>query len=116
MPDGQAEEIVALALVFVVHVIGGAMLVWALLDDRQHRAWRRRWGWGGGPGDDDDRPMSPGPRGGGRAATLPLPPDAAPSRVRLRQPARVADGYPRPSRRPDHLPAPEPTPARRRPR
>ena len=29
----QAEELIALALVFVVHVIGGVALVWALLDD-----------------------------------------------------------------------------------
>ena len=42
MPVGQAEEMVALALVFVVHVIGAIMLVWALLDAEQRAGWRRR--------------------------------------------------------------------------
>ena len=37
------------------------------------------------------------------AAPPPLP-DAAPSPVRLREPGRIADGYPRPARRPAHAP------------
>ena len=48
-------------------------------------------GWG-----NDRRPPedSRGPRDGG----LPLP-DAAQARVRLREPARIADAFPRPARR-----------------
>lgn len=109
MPAGQAEEIIALALVFVVHVIGGLMLVWALLDTDQRTAWRRRW-FGGG-GDDDERgppgdPQPPPDGGSGARAPLPLP-SGSPSRVRLREPVRVADAHPRPARRPGHPPAPE---------
>lgn len=70
---------------------------------------------GGGGGGSNDR-LAPrdsrGPRGGG----LPLP-DAAPARVRLREPARLADllasrprrGAPEPARRP----VPRRAPARR---
>jgi hypothetical protein len=112
MPVGQAEEIIALTLVFVVHVVGGVMLVWALLDAEQRSGWRRRWGRG------DDDPPAPQPRGGGGPRTaLPLA-DSAPSRVRLREPVRAADRYPRPARRPAHPaqpdPRPVPAPERRR--
>lgn len=109
---------IALALVFVVHVIGGLMLVWALLDAEQRAGWRRRWGRG------DDGPPRPRPP---RPPDARTPPDAppplplavtAPSGVRLREPARVADGYPRPARRPEHEPQPQraPVPARQRQR
>jgi hypothetical protein len=110
----------ALALVFVVHVVGGIMLVWALLDAEQRAGWRRRWGRGG-----HDGPPPPQPPGssGGRApaepppAPLPLPVTRG-SSVRLREPERVADGYPRPARRPAHEPKPQraPVPARQRQR
>jgi len=95
MPAGQAEEIIALALVFAVHVVGGVLLVWALLAPRS-------------------------PSGDGRALAPPLPlRDAEPSRTRLREPVRVADAYERPLRRPGHppvppAPRPAPAPARRR--
>lgn len=109
MPPGQVEEIVALALVFVVHVVGGVLLVWALLDAEQRAGWRRRFGGGGG---DDPPPGPPPPADGGGGARAPLPlPDGEPSRVRLREPVRAADGYPRPARRPAHperRPAPVP--------
>ena len=113
MPPAQAEEIIALTLVFVVHVIGGVLLVWALLDEEQRAGWRRRLGGGGGGGGDGP---SPGPqprpdRGGGARAPLPLP-GGEPSRVRLREDVRAADGYPRPARRPDHPPQPAPHPER----
>jgi len=115
MPAGQVEEIIALTLVFVVHVIGGLLLVWALLDEDQRSGWRRRWGRG------PDDPPAPQPAGGGgTTARLPLP-GAAPSRVRLREPVRAADRYSRPARRPAHpeQPAqpvrrPVPAPERRR--
>src|SRR5687767_12330931 len=105
MPVGQAEEMIALALVFVVHVVGAVMLVWALVDGEQRATWRRRWGWGGG----DDPPAGPPPGGGGGGAREPAPlplPDGTPSRARLREPARVADAYQRPARRPAHPPQP----------
>lgn len=111
MPAGQAEELIALALVFVVHVIGGLMLVWALLDAEQRAGWRRRLGGGGsdehGPA---DGPQPPPDGGSGARAALPLP-SGSPSRVRLREPARIADAHPRSPRRPAHPPAPERQPA-----
>jgi hypothetical protein len=119
MPGAEAEEIVALALVFAVHVVGGLMLVWALLDSEQRTGWRRRWGGGGGG--DPPAPPSPPPGSPHRAEparpALPLPVAAA-SRVRLREPGQVADGYPRPARRPAHEPQPQraPVPGRQRQR
>jgi hypothetical protein len=99
------KEVLALALTVLVHVIGMAALVWALLHDDEKRSdWRDWW-----PRDDDDPPApppQPRDRGG-----LPLP-DALPSAVRLREPGRLADGHPRPTRRPEH--APERAPARER--
>lgn len=109
MPAGQVEEILALALVFAVHVVGGLMLVWALLDDEQRAGWRRRWG-GGGPPAPPSEPDGGG--GGGAHAPRPLPlPGGGPSRVRLREPVRAAEGYPRPARRPAHPRHPEREPA-----
>ena len=97
----MTKEVLALALTVLVHVIGMAALVWALLlDDDNRPDWRGWW-----PGGDDEPPAPPpqGPRGG-----LPLP-DAEPSSVRLREPGRLADGHDRPARRPAH---PERTPTR----
>jgi hypothetical protein len=100
MPVGS--ELLALTLVFVVHVIGGVLLVWALLDDEARAGWRRRWRRGGaGPQRPPDRPRP------ATAVRPPLPlPDAVPSPVRLREPVRAGDAYPRPARRPAHPPAP----------
>ncbi|MEA2252397.1 MAG: hypothetical protein QOG70_2639 [Solirubrobacteraceae bacterium] len=100
----MTKEVLALALTVLVHVIGMAALVWALLlDDESRPDWRGWW-----PGGDDD-PAEPGPSrpGGG----LPLP-DADPSAVRLRDGGRLADALPRPARRPQH--PPERVPARER--
>jgi hypothetical protein len=118
MPVGQAEEMMALALVFVVHVVGAVALVWALLDGEQRAGWRNwpRPPWG--RGDDappDPRPEPPAPSGARTPPDLPLP-VSAPSGVRLREPLRAADGYPRPGRRPEHEPQRAPVPARPRPR
>jgi hypothetical protein len=99
------KEVLALALTVLVHVIGMAALVWALLldDDNNRPDWRGWW-----PGDDDEPPApSPAPRDGG----LPLP-DAEPSAVRMREPGKLADAHPRPARRPAH--APERAPVRER--
>ena len=111
MPVGQAEEIIALTLVFVVHVVGGVLLVWALLDEAQRSGWRRRLGGDGGDDGPASDPQPPPDRGGGARAPLPLP-GGEPGRVRLREDVRVAAGYPRPSRRPSHPPQPEPHPER----
>ncbi len=112
MPAGQAEEIIALALVFAVHVVGGAMLVWALLDGEQRSGWRRRWRGGGG---DDGPPDAPPPRGAGDGVGPQLPlAGSAPSRVRLREPVSAAERHPRPARRPAHPPQPR-EPVRREP-
>jgi hypothetical protein len=127
MPAVEAEEMVALALVFVVHVVGGGMLVWALLDADQRAGWRRNWPrppWGPPrPPEDEDPPAPPSPSSGAprRAepahTSLPLPVTAA-SGVRMREPGQVADGYPRPARRPAHEPQPQraPVPGRQRQR
>ena len=127
MPAGEAEEMVALALVFVVHLVGGLMLVWALLDAEQRSGWRRRWNPPGEnpprPPGDEDPPAPPSPPSGSphraESARPPLPlPVAAAGRVRLREPGQVADGYPRPARRPAHEPHPQraPVPGRQRQR
>jgi hypothetical protein len=94
-----SKEVLALGLTVLVHIIGMAALVWALLLDEENRPdWRSFW-----PGDDDgdDRPPEPNPdpAGGG----LPLP-DAMQSAVRMREPARLRDALGRPARRPAHPP------------
>jgi hypothetical protein len=97
-------EIVAIVLTLVVHVLGAGVLVWNLLDGEGFD-WRTLW-----PRDDDgggggwpEPPSGPEPDGGGVPA-VPFLPDAAPSAVRLREPGRIGDGYPRPGRRPEHVP------------
>ena len=110
MPVGQAEEILALSIVFLVHVVGGLLLVWGVLGDEGRGSWRRRWGGGGT--DDDGPPREPEPAPPGERSSLPLP-DADWSRVRLREDGRVAGGYERPARRPEHPPQHAPTPSRR---
>jgi hypothetical protein len=98
------QEIVALALVFAVHVVGGLALVWALFDDETRTGWRRRW-FGGG--DDDPEPSPPAPRPSPAVVRPPLPlAGADPARARLRGPGRLADAHPPAPRRPDHVPQP----------
>lgn len=100
----ELQEIVALALVFVVHVIGGLLLVWALIDDETRAGWWRRWRGGG----EEPEPLPPAPPGEPVARTgpiLPLP-EADASSVRLRAPGRLADARPLPLRRPGHAPRP----------
>ncbi len=94
----------ALVLTLVVHVLGTILLLWALLRGQDDRPDLRGWWWGD-DGDDgrEPPPEQPGPSGGG----IPLP-DAAQSAVRLRGAARLADGYDRPSRRPQHVPERDP--------
>jgi hypothetical protein len=92
-----SKEILAIGITLLVHVLGLAALVWTLLLDPEDRPdWRDWW-----PRDEDDGPPepSPAPRGDG----LPLA-DSVPSAVRLREPAPLGAGHPRPARRPAHPP------------
>jgi len=104
-------EIVAIVGTLVVHLIGAGVLVYALLDgekiDWRGVLWPRDDDGGGG-GWDPPGPDAGGPGdGGGVTAPLPLP-GAAPSGVRLREPGRrIGDAYPRPARRPEHVPGRE---------
>ena len=98
-------ELLAIGLTFVVHLIGGAVLVWALIDrdDADAGSWRDWW-----PKDDRDPepPVEPvGPRGGG--VERPALPDAQPSPVRLREAGRLGDRKAAPARRPAHPSVPE---------
>lgn len=96
---------IALLLTVFVHALGVVALIWALLDAEEGRPdWRGWW-----RGDDEPAPQDPPPRR--PRGDLPLP-HAEPSRVRLREPVRLADGYERPERRPPHAPAPRRTPDR----
>jgi hypothetical protein len=100
-----SKEVLALALTLLVHVLGMAALVWALLaDDEDRPDWRGWW-----PGGDDDEP-SGDPSGPG--GDMPLP-DAQPSAMRLREAGgRLSDAHPRPARRPEHVPERPREPAR----
>ncbi|WP_445151049.1 hypothetical protein [Baekduia sp. Peel2402] len=105
-------EVIAILLTVIVHFLGAMVLVKVILDGEQVD-WRGLLF----PGDDDGPgpgfdppPVDEGPDGGGVLAPTPLP-DAAPSPVRLREPGRIGEGYPRPARRPAHpqrTPAPAP--------
>ena len=109
MPVNEASEILALSLIFVVHVAGGLMLVWGMLEGNSRPAlpwWRRRGG--GGPEDPPPAPMPPD----SPVSSTPLPlARADPSRVRLRDETPLRDRYERPARRPQR--APERSPTRR---
>ncbi len=95
----------ALLLTFVVHVIGALVLVWAMAGREAIGFLRTSTDDGGGTPPEPAGPERPRePRDG-----LPLP-DAAPARVRLREPARLGEAYPRPARRPEPVPAPERAP------
>lgn len=110
MPSNEASEILALSLIFVVHIAGGALLIWGMLGADGPR-WRPPWWRGGGGPDDpspDDRPLGPSP------ARRPLPlRGAVPSRVRMRDQTPLRDAHPRPARRPSRPPRPVRSPQRR---
>jgi hypothetical protein len=105
-------EVIAIALTVIVHFIGAIVLIWAIVGDEEID-WRGMlWpgdddGGGGGPGFE---PPRSGDDGGGGGMLAPPLADAAPSRIRLREPGRIADAHPRPTRRPAHVP--ERAPAR----
>jgi hypothetical protein len=89
-----SNEALALFITFLIHVVGLAVLLVGLALGGDGGSWRDWW-----PRDDDEDDPRPGPRPG--------PPlqDADPSAVRLRERGRIADGHPRPARRPQHAPA-----------
>ena len=87
----MSNEALALGITFLIHVIGICVL-FGLLIRSDEGGWRDWW-----PRDDDDGggwDPDPGP---------PLP-SADPSRMRLREPGRLADAHPRAPRRPEHPP------------
>jgi hypothetical protein len=116
----MGDETLLVALLGGLHLLGfafAAMMLLPLMRDERIAPYPQRGEEeddGGGGGNDRLGPApSRGPRGGG----LPLP-DAVPARVRLREPARLADLLPSPMRRRrEHAPTPvpvrTPTPARR---
>ena len=94
----------AILLIGVMHVAAVVVLVRLLVHGQDQRPDLLGW-WRG-----DDRPPEPPPRDEPprpSAGGLPLP-VAAPSAVRLREPGRIAGGYGRPARRPEHRPARRP--------
>jgi len=104
-----ASEILALTLIFVVHVVGGLMLVWGMLDSGSGPG-RRWWRRGNGPDDPPPAPPSPSPP----SVRFPLPlPGAEPSRVRLRDETPLREARPLPPRRPGRELRPERSPQRR---
>lgn len=109
----MADETLLVVLLGGLHLLGlgfGALLLLPCLrDERVVKAARREDDEDGGGGNDRLGPAAPrGPRPGG----IPLP-DAVPARVRLREPARLADLLPGWQRRREHAPAPARTPAQR---
>ncbi len=110
MPVNEASEILALTLIFVVHVVGGLMLVWGMLDSAARPGWDPRGWWRRGEGPDDEPPMPrPSPPPARVRRPLPLP-GAEPSAVRLRGTKQLRDAHPRPPRRPQRTPRPERSP------
>jgi hypothetical protein len=89
-------EALALAITFLIHVIGLCLLFGALLSAEDRAGWRGWW-----PTDDDGGGSSPPPDDGEPGYPLA---DAEPSSARLREPGRIADAHPRPARRPEHAP------------
>ena len=101
--------VAAILLTIVVHLIA-FVLLFAMMGSEMLDVFRspKRHG------DDDDGgqwlepdPVAPGPGPSG----LPLP-DAEQAPVRLREPGRIAEHYPRPARRPEHAPEPVRAPER----
>jgi|SRR5579884_3528273 len=85
-----------------IHLLGlgvAAMLLWHFVHTDPDERRDGDSDGGGGGNVLPEPPVPVRPRGGG----LPLP-DAAPARVRLREPAKLGDLTPPPERRPAHEP------------
>lgn len=108
----QQKVLLAMVLLFVVHLAGIVVLVSMMGRDvlEMFRISPYSEDDDGGQPPAGDPVVPTPPSGGG----LPLP-DAEPAPVRLREPGRLTDHRPRPTRRPAHppLPAPSREPARR---
>ena len=103
----ESGPILAILLTLVVHVLGMGLL-YAMLGREMLEMFRskQRPDWDDGGDEPADEPVpSPQPSGGG----VPQP-DAFPAPVRLREPGRLAEHYPRRTRRPEHAPEPVRTP------
>jgi hypothetical protein len=97
MGSGPVLSILVLTL---VHFAAFGVLFWHLAGRELFSVFRT--GSDDGRGGGADRPLPPDPAGDLDGA-VPLP-DASPSAVRLREPGRLAEGYPRRPRRPEHVP------------
>lgn len=100
-------EQAAILLVGVVHVFAVVVLLWMLVKAGDGAPGIDFW-FGNDSRDEPEPPAEPVAPGG---AALPLPVSDR-SRVRLREPGRLADVHPRPARRPAHEPRPVRTPDR----
>jgi hypothetical protein len=97
--------VAAILLTLIVHVIGMVLLLALCGRDLLEVFRMNPYGDdGGGEPPSGDPVTTPPPSGGG----LPLP-DAEQAPVRLREPGRIGEKYPRPARRREHEPerAPE---------
>jgi hypothetical protein len=101
-----SNELIAVALLTVVHIGALVTLIWALGGDAIQALRPPRGDGPRGP----HRPDAPAPRSGGGPPLA----DAVPSRLRLRTPRRLADAHRPPTRRPAHPRPSEPAPARPR--
>ena len=100
MSNGVLLSILLLTVVhFVAFVALFAVLGDGIVDF--FRPKKRDDDWGSEP---PDEPLAPVP---GSTGGLPLP-DAQQAPVRLREPGRIAERYPRPARRREHPPVPAP--------
>ena len=100
--------VASILLLTLVHFAAFALLFWHLAGREILSVFRTRPDDDGGGGSPGPAPPVPGPEPDGG---LPLR-DAEQARVRLREPGRLADAYPRRPRRPEHAPdAPEHVPA-----
>jgi len=102
--------VVALFLTVLVHLLGGIVLIWAMAGSEPFRRIFTFASEGDGDGGLGAPPPAPDPAGP-RDGALPLP-DADRSPVRLREPARIGDRYPKRPRRPEHEPEPQRAPER----
>ncbi|HEX8083238.1 MAG TPA: hypothetical protein VF529_03045 [Solirubrobacteraceae bacterium] len=107
----MSGPVLAILVLTLVHFGAFALLFWHLAGSELFATFRigPEEGRGGGPG---SAPAPPDP-GDDRDGGLPLP-DAGPAPVRLREPGRIAEGYPRRERRPAREPdvVPRRAPAR----
>lgn len=104
----MSGPLAAILLTLIVHVIAFGLLVALCGRDMLDVFRGQPYGgddWGEPPA--GDPVATPPPSGGG----MPLP-DAEQAPVRLREPGRIGERYPRRPRRPDHAPEPARTPER----